>query len=130
MTPIELEASLLLQGSPARKGFPLTYDISRAHAIEALCRALERREAFKQEVSDAVEDADERCGHDAIRRAFVQGALGRFILPKPDPLIEVFEEFSSTPGSSNFCSTVERVAAFRNALAERGLKIVEYGDAM
>ena len=118
MTPIELEAALLLQGSPARKGFPITYDISRAHAIEALCSLIERHEAFRQEVSEAL-----------VEKLRIYGThyqpfdnLHRFIIAKPDPLVEIFGEIGLE--ASKFSA-----GDFRKALSERGLKIVEADNA-
>jgi len=82
---------------------------------EALCRAIEQHEAFKQEVSDVVEDAfGLQGGH----------TLHRFIIPKPkpDPLVEVAE-------SLGFYNTAVNVAAnIRTALEARGLEIREKGQ--
>lgn len=117
MTEIEIEASLLLQGSPARKGFPVTYDISRAHAIEAICRLIKRHEAFRREVSDAVEQYFRD-----VTLTKVPMALERFIIAKPDPLVEAIK-------SCNY-ATLDMIepgfaADLRKALAARGLEIVE-----
>ena len=48
---------------------------------EALCRAIEQHEAFKQEVSDVVAKAIVFCkdGHPAS----AAGAIGAFVIPKP-----------------------------------------------
>jgi hypothetical protein len=48
---------------------------------EALCRAIEQHEAFKQEVSDEIVKMG--CWPDTVY-------LQRFILPKPDPLVKDF----------------------------------------
>ena len=52
---------------------------------EALCRAIEQHEAFKQEVSDAVGEYTRHPSTFAFRD------LERFIIPKPkpDPLVDV-----------------------------------------
>ena len=52
-------------------------------SIEAHARAIEQHEAFRQEVSDALE-----------KRGFYidDRDLGRFIIAKPDPLVEVLDE--------------------------------------
>ena len=54
--------------------------------LEALCRAIEQHEAFKQEVSDTVENLLEE-----YPRSFLRDYLVQFIIPKPepDPLVEV-----------------------------------------
>lgn len=113
---------------------------------EALCRAIEKHEAdkaahaatvegilkaheaYKQEVSDAVEDL-------LSGSVFYQAAdarLRRFIIPKPtvDPLVEIVDEVAldlHITGASTFHTF--RSDGFRNALrealAKRGLKIVE-----
>ena len=56
----------------------------------ALCRAIERHEAFRQEVSDVVEQALSFGDVESLRR---KGVLSRFIIPKPkpDPLVEVVQ---------------------------------------
>jgi regulator of protease activity HflC (stomatin/prohibitin superfamily) len=58
--------------------------------LEALCRAIEQHEAFKQKVSDAVESAL----LDAEDGATIRNNLGHFIIPKPkpDPLVEVMKK--------------------------------------
>jgi regulator of protease activity HflC (stomatin/prohibitin superfamily) len=56
--------------------------------LEALCRAIERHEAFRQKVSDAVEIAL----LDAEDTATIRNNFGQFIIPKPDPLVEVMKE--------------------------------------
>ena len=62
---------------------------------EALCRAIEQHEAFRQEVSDAVEDTklmvETHCDTEAL--ALVSNRLNRFIIPKPkpDPLVAALE---------------------------------------
>jgi hypothetical protein len=78
---------------------------------EALCRAIEQHEAFKQEVSDAVEDA-----------FGLQGAhtLHRFIIPKSDPLVEVIAGWTG--------GTVLLASDLRAALDARGLEIREKND--
>ena len=80
---------------------------------DALCRAIERHEAFAQEVSDAVEKhwGDMPCEFD------------RFIIAKPDLLVEVGEELRDT-----YCPTTEAWSKnLRVAIEKRGGKIV-WGD--
>jgi hypothetical protein len=79
---------------------------------EALCRAIEQHEAFKQEVSDAVEEA--------IDRGFYAQALQSLIIPapKPDPLVEAMADC----GVDRFESWADQLRA---ALEARGLEIRE-----
>lgn len=90
----------------------------------ALCRAIEQHEAFKQEVSDAVEQADLL---DIYGKAGAYLILQRFIIPKPkpDPLVEVLHEVDTGPewGSpEDYCNKI------RAALEARGLEIREKKD--
>lgn len=55
-------------------------------AVDALLRAIEQHEAFRQEVSDAVEEVTQRQGK-------LQSLL-RFIIAKPDPLVEALGELA------------------------------------
>lgn len=80
----------------------------RVHPIEALCRAIEQHEAFRQEVSDALSKYDE-----------MPPEFSRFIIAKPDPLVEVLADMGLKPkGGYDWASE------FRNTLAQRGGKIV------
>ena len=92
--------------------------------IEALCRAIEQHEAFQQEVSDAVEAAlsvfnqlvlDDR-GEAALRGARL--VFARFIIAKPDPLVEALRETYNDDSSKGDAD------AFRAAIEKRGGKIV------
>ena len=77
---------------------------------EALCRAIEQHEAFKQEVSDALEIYSPESRNPA---------LGRFIIPKSDPLVEVIAGWTG--------GTVLLASDLRAALDARGLEIREKG---
>ena len=85
----------------------------------ALCRAIEQHEAFRREVSDAVEEA--------IDRGFYAQALQSLIIPapKPDPLVEVIEAARIDP---KVASTQEYADKIRAALEARGLEIREKGQ--
>lgn len=89
-------------------------------AHEALRRAIEQHEAFRQEVSDAVERAIEDCGHDGLRKAYIHGRFSRFIFPKPDPLVEALNAVN--PDVSHGEGDAE---LFREALAKHGLQVTE-----
>jgi hypothetical protein len=97
---------------------------------EAICRAIEAlvaeraaHAAFRQEVSDEIE----RC----ILSDFTKERLSRFIIPKPvDPLVEVLDTMLRRRTFEPAAEVVADEAAWlRAALAERGLKLVEVGDA-
>lgn len=105
MNEIEKKALALLQecgfgAAHIRRGWNVRY--------EALCRAIEAHEAFRQEVSDAVEKhwGDMPCEFD------------RFVIAKPDPLVEVVK---GVTWYDNEITANE----LRAALAARGLEIRE-----
>ena len=87
---------------------------------EALCRAIEHHEAFRQEVHDAV--------WDYFRPYEVPKVFGPIIIweptpePKPDPLVDIVEWLGGewTPE--------EYVKEIRAALDARGLEIREKND--
>ena len=84
---------------------------------EALCRAIERHEAFKREVSDAVVELG--CWPSTVD-------LGRFVLPEPvDPFVALVGE--AVWDDPNEPDAVDCAASILAALAARGLKIVEVG---
>jgi hypothetical protein len=117
MTDIEAKALALVREVLAER------DLSDKRAVrrdvspytEALCRAIEQHEAFKQEVSDVVYRSlmsiTKNCVADAA------GDLSRFIIPKPkpDPLVEVIAGWTG--------GTVLLASDLRAALEARGLEI-------
>jgi hypothetical protein len=110
------------------------FERSDSHIHEALCRAIEKHEAdkaahaatvegilnsheaFRQKVSDAVEHCRACSDPEAWTR--IKFELERFIIPKPDPLVAAMAECGVDP----FESWADQL---REALAKRGLKIVE-----
>ena len=103
-------------------------------AIETVCRLIEEFDAFKQDVSDALHEYfGELTEPDEI------AVFGRFILPKPDPLIYLAREMVLLDGvvrtDSQKAAIREGRAAntaaddfydrLRTALPARGLKLVE-----
>ena len=82
----------------------------------ALLRAIEQHEAFKREVSDAVEEIAKAWG--TADPAW--GYLRRFIISKPDPLMEALKDMDFTTDWD-----AEDVKILRAALAKRGLEIRE-----
>ena len=111
------------------------FERSDSHIHEALCRAIEKHEAdkaahaatiegilkaheaYKQEVSDAVESYLSGSRSSCI--------LDRFILPKPDPLVEAVGEAMQ---QHELYSKYELADSLRIILTKRGLKIVETGQ--
>ena len=87
--------------------------------LEALCRAIEQHEAFRQEVSDAllIYSPENR-----------NPALGRFIIAKPDPLVEIMEQCSTVDAEEGETYEDAMVRNIRAALEARGLEIREKND--
>ena len=121
-----------------RGSFPcrLLPDADAIVLAEALCRALEAHdatlaefEAFKREVSDSVEHYLDQWRNSIPSREVFACQFGSFILPKPvDPLVECFSE-ALTGTAANAASYRDEAQDFRAALAKRGIKLVEVGDA-
>ena len=92
-------------------------------AHEALCRAIEQHEAFKQEVSDAIAFALKvYAGHSGVL-----DPLKRFVTPKPkpDPLVAAVHEVDNGPAwdsPEDYCNKIHK------ALEARGLEIREKND--
>lgn len=85
----------------------------------ALLRAIERHEAFRQEVSDAVVAF-------MMDKPGLSGAgITRFIITKPDPLVEVLKDADDMVRAPDAPSYPE---AIRAALAKRGLEIREKAE--
>ena len=113
MTDIEKKA-LALVNEACKSGFKdlgITY---RNNILDALLLAIEQHEAFRQEVSDAVE----WVVNSTYMPAPSEHKLRRFIIAKPDPLVEAMVE-CGFGDSSNAADDI------RAALAKRGFKIVE-----
>ena len=91
-------------------------DRKRKISHEALCRLIDAHEAFQQEVSDA---AEHLCKFYGV--PIVMQQLERFIIAKPDPLVEAMAECGVDP----FENWADQLRA---ALAKRGLEIRERGE--
>jgi len=112
---IEQKALALVNGARINPSYPYSRlgEVSSKLAINALCRAIEQHEAFRQEVSDAVlEWSSENCGLSPYEREL----FGKFIIAKPDPLVEVFAEIGAMEPK---CSA----GKFYAAIEKRGGKI-------
>ena len=111
MTDIEAKALALINAE-------IDYDptANDAHEYKALCRAIEQHEAFKQEVSDTLQEYIECFSPPSWHR------IDRFIIPKPkpDPLVEVLKELVLTTRMTS--------GDLRAALEVRGLEIREKGQ--
>jgi len=117
MTETEKKALALVNAVCAEwEVSPATEDeMDGSACFAALTRAIEQHEAFRQEVSDAVEK--HKAG------MYLQDtALDRFITPKPDPLVEAWLE--AFPGN-HIDDAREECAKISAALATRGLTITE-----
>jgi hypothetical protein len=119
MNDIEQKALALLNEVQTEKKYmlgSLVFRRDRDIFSEALCRAIEQHEAFKQEVSDAVYDY---FGEAAVVE---NRALSRFFIPKPkpDPLVEVMKEAGWSDRDIYNAET-----SLRAALEARGLEIRE-----
>ena len=96
-------------------------------SIEAHARVIAEFEAFKREVSDSVEHYLDQWRYSIPSREVFACQFGSFILPKPvDPLVEAVKDCGYAT-----LDAIEKEFAddLRAALAKRGLKLVEVGDA-
>ena len=94
----------------------LAFNRDRDTFWEALCRAIEQHEAFRQEVSDAVEHCRRCSDPEAWTR--IKFELERFIITKPDPLDRVLSITSSLVDKETL----------RDRLEAEGLEIREKSD--
>lgn len=85
----------------------------------AFYRAIEQHEAYKREVSDAVEELAV-CVYDDSS-SIVRRYMGRFIIAKPDPLVEALESLGLEKAD-------EWVPDIRAAIEARGGRIVWEGE--
>ena len=124
MTDIEQKALALLNDVRTERGFAPVAGIYGSVLLgEALCRAIEQieqHEAFRREVSDAVELSIDRSGHDGLRAGHINEYLGRFIIPasKHDMLVAVMK-------SMGWVEVEEELQEYLQALEHCGLEIRE-----
>lgn len=91
----------------------------------ALKEAIEQHEAFRQEVSDAVESL---CNTTFVYEEYLDMRdmlRRRFIITKPDPLVEVLKDADDMVRVPDAPSYPD---AIRAALAKRGLEIREKSE--
>ena len=124
MTDIEAKALALVNEVSDERAIPrwTTFYRKENGFVEALCRAIEQHEAFKQEVSDV---AAMMLTEPNIKPS-VQWALTKFIIPKPkpDPLVRVINEVIYAQPQGDI-SEVRMAKEIRAALEARGLEIRE-----
>ena len=116
MTETERKALALLREVEDERGTTGSPGINRAsNNHEALCRAIEQHEAFRQEVSDAAQEYDDHGSPMAWT------SFERFIIPasKPDPLVEALCEMDP-----DNCPNGADADNLRAAIEKRGGKIV------
>jgi hypothetical protein len=94
-----------------KRFYPECPDDYQGRRLQIAMAAIEQHEAFKQEVSDALEMYSPESRNPA---------LGRFIIPKSDPLVEVIAGWTG--------GTVLLASDLRAALDARGLEIREKGQ--
>lgn len=122
MTETEKKALALVNEEAGSTSWTMTHLSHPYNRIlfQALCRAIEQHEAFRQEVSDAVERM--------LAEVFVPNPwmhkMRRFIIAKPDPLVEALNEaFPVWASDAPMC--LGDADNLRAALATRGLEIRE-----
>ena len=127
MTDIEQKALALLNDVRTERGFAPVAEVYGSVLLgEALCRAIEQHEAFRQEVSEAVAEYFD-CQQNGSRSMFevAEMRLHSFIIPapKPDPLLAAMNEVIKT------ADVVQANAdQLRAALEARGFEIREKND--
>ena len=115
MTDIEKKALALLNEVRDERGFRLNVEMQREDmAQEALCRAIEQHEAFRQVVNCEMLEYRKWCKSVGLQFPLL---LERFIISKPDPLVEALAE-------AGYGSSEEAVYDLRAAIEKRGGKIV------
>jgi len=98
MTDIEQKALALLNEVLAeRVHWQMTGTRAENASLEALCRAIEQHDAFRQEVSDVVTALLDRFLGDSLSQGVINGHLHQFIIRKPDPLVEVIKAMRDEP---------------------------------
>ena len=111
--PKALEHACQCAGRSVHHFDRMAMDLPLRASIIAHARAIEQHEAFKLEVSDAIDSS--------VLTPETEAHLSRFIIPKPDPLVEVMQDWWDTDGYAN-------IETFRAAIEARGGRIVWEGD--
>ncbi len=111
--PKALEHACQCAGRSVHHFDRMALDLPLRASIIAHARAIEQHEAFKLEVSDAIDSS--------VLTPETEAHLSRFIIPKPDPLVEVMQDWWDTDGYAN-------IETFRAAIKARGGRIVWEGE--
>ena len=120
MTNIEQKALELVRDIADGYEDVSIHHVHNAKALRsALCRAIEQHEAFRQEVSDAVTEIISIIENGEAGVAAQE--LERFIIAKPDPLVEAVKDILDDDSLHN---AEEFSEAIRASLAKRGGRIV------
>ncbi len=121
MNDIRAKALALLNEVWKERGYPPEDKVRREDlpAHEALCRAIEQHEAYKQKVSDAIVS-------EYLYAEYAPERMQAFIIPKPkpDPLVEAIEQIPTSALTSAFVYA----AKIRAALEAAGFEIREKGQ--
>ena len=126
MNDIEQKALALLNEVAKERDLPERGTIHRDSDVfvEALCRAIEQHEAFRQEVSEFALGVREYMA--CCNVLGWQGECDNFIIIKPDLLVEVLEEidaeYLNAPNDKTYANYVLA------ALEARGLEIRSKND--
>ena len=126
MTDIEKARSMW--GLLANVGLPLDHS-TRCQVANVFANLIEQHEAYKREVSDAVEELAV-CVYDDSS-SIVRRYMGRFIIAKPDPLVEVISSAlrEGSPfnedGSHDYTAEAKVIAA---AIRASGLEVRKIGE--
>jgi hypothetical protein len=125
MTDIEQKALALLNKVLAERPFGPNDN----YIYVTLCRAIEQHEAFRQEVSDAVEGTLRSVSHwQGCDVEKFRAALSRFIIAKPDPVRMLVEALAEVPDETiRLIAESKDVAVCRSRIADaiRDLAIVK-----
>ncbi len=129
MTEIEKKALALVNEVQAELEMP-THTMFHRNvnwANMTLCRAIEQHDAYRQEVSDAVKETlTALAAHGHCAEGSAHDRLSRFIITKPDPLVEALREALTrrhiVPSDEVMA---DEAAWLREALAKRGLQVTE-----
>ena len=114
--PKALEHACLSAGRSVHHFDRMGDDLPLRSSIVAHARAIERLEAFKREVSDAIKSC--------MLGPIAEERLAPFILPAPDPLVEAL---ASLP--VGFAGCVDGADALRAAMQARGYEWRKIGEA-
>lgn len=119
--PKALEHACQCAGRSVHHFDRMALDLPLRASIVAHARAIEQHEAFKREVSDAVEKL---LAWPSIRsQGIIVDSVAPFIIPKPDPLVEALGELADRNMEAE-----QAAETLRAAIEARGGRIVWEGE--